>query len=80
MTSQQKYQADCLKAYFSQFETIMPGTHLYDRISTVLERANDDALHAVANADIRFVSTIARQQLRARIQSSSKGRRHAAYA
>lgn len=80
MTHHQHYQAECLRTYFAQFETIVPGTSFHDRISTILERANDDALHAVANADIRFVSTIARQQLRARIQSSSKGRRHAAYA
>lgn len=80
MTRHQQYQAECLKAYFGQFETIAPGSNFHDRITSVLDRANDEALRAVANADIRFVSTIARQHLRARTNATQKGFRHAAYA
>lgn len=80
MTRHQQHQAECLKAYFGQFETIMPGTVLHARITAILDRANNEALRAVANADIRFVSTIARQALRARLQANKQRGRHAAYA
>lgn len=66
MNRQTQQKIEALRSYFGTIATIEPNGPFYDRIVRILETAPIDAVKAAADADIKFVSVIARNQLRQR--------------
>lgn len=66
MNRQTAEKIEALRNYFGTIATIEPNGPFYHRIVRILETAPIDAVKAAAEADIKFVSVIARNQLRQR--------------
>lgn len=66
MSLETQAKIEALRNYFGTIATIEPDGPFYHRIVRILETAPIDAVKAAADADIKFVSVIARNQLRQR--------------
>ena len=54
---------DLLRAAFGSLETLDPCGPTYRKLCKILDRASDDALLAAVEADIKFVSALARNRI-----------------